>query len=157
MSDERKPQKDDKYIVRFPEGMRDRLKEVAKNNNRTLNAEIVARIEQSFQQSGPISASDNSVIKALEKSNLETHLLNLLSQWHHEDHNLQHYESRLESFLDDEDSYENLKYLRSTTEEDRSACLRSLGALDEAIRATCETAKQKGIELNLEEMRKRFK
>lgn len=38
----------DKYIVRFPDGMRDRLKEEAKANNRTLNAEIVARLEGSF-------------------------------------------------------------------------------------------------------------
>ncbi|MDP4076247.1 Arc family DNA-binding protein [Acidovorax sp. A1169] len=39
----------DKYIVRFPDGMRDRLKAAAKYNNRTLNAEIVARLEGSFR------------------------------------------------------------------------------------------------------------
>lgn len=38
----------DKVLVRMPDGMRDRLKEVAKANNRTLNAEIVARLERSF-------------------------------------------------------------------------------------------------------------
>lgn len=38
----------DKYIVRFPDGMRDRLKDLAKSNNRTLNAEIVARLARSF-------------------------------------------------------------------------------------------------------------
>ena len=38
----------DKYIVRFPEGMRDKLKAEAKVNNRTLNAEVVARLERSF-------------------------------------------------------------------------------------------------------------
>ncbi len=38
----------DKVLVRMPDGMRDRLKEVAKSNNRTLNAEIVARLERSF-------------------------------------------------------------------------------------------------------------
>ncbi|MGE6213082.1 Arc family DNA-binding protein [Comamonas aquatica] len=145
----------DKVLVRMPDGMRDRLKEVAKANNRTLNAEIVARLEQSFQQSDPISASENSVIKAVEKSNLETRLMDLLTQWHHEDHNLKHYEARIEHLEDD--SYEDAKYLRSIAEEEKSASLRKLGALDEAIRATCSAAKQKGIELNLEEMKKRFK
>ncbi|QGA55856.1 Arc family DNA-binding protein [Brucella sp. 2280] len=38
----------DKIIVRLPDGMRDRLKEVAEQNNRSVNAEVVARLEQSF-------------------------------------------------------------------------------------------------------------
>lgn len=41
----------DKYIVRFPDGMRDQLKNAAKANNRTLNAEIVARLQQTFDGS----------------------------------------------------------------------------------------------------------
>lgn len=155
MPEERKPQAEDKYIIRFPDGMRDRLKDAAKANNRTMNAEIVARLEESFQQGKPISVFDNPLVKAVEKSNLETRLMDLLTQWHHEDHNLKHYESRLEYF--EQDPPDDVKYLRSIAEEERSACLRSLGALDEAIRATCAAAKQKGIELNLEEMKKRFK
>lgn len=42
----------DKYIVRMPEGMRDRIAASAKLNNRTMNAEIVARLQQSFEPSG---------------------------------------------------------------------------------------------------------
>lgn len=38
----------DQYIVRFPDGMRDRLKETAARNNRSLNAEIISRLEDSF-------------------------------------------------------------------------------------------------------------
>lgn len=38
----------DKYIVRFPDGMRDRIAEAAKANNRSMNAEIVARLEQTL-------------------------------------------------------------------------------------------------------------
>lgn len=38
----------DQYIVRFPDGMRDRLKEEAAKNNRSMNAEILARLEESF-------------------------------------------------------------------------------------------------------------
>lgn len=38
----------DKFMLRFPDGMRDRLKEAAKANNRTMNAEIVARLQDSL-------------------------------------------------------------------------------------------------------------
>lgn len=38
----------DKVLVRMPDGMRDQLKALAKHNNRTLNAEIVARLSSSF-------------------------------------------------------------------------------------------------------------
>lgn len=48
MAEDRTPQDADKYIVRFPDGMRDQLKNAAKSNNRTLNAEIVARLQDSF-------------------------------------------------------------------------------------------------------------
>lgn len=51
---ERKPPQDtesrhaDKYIVRFPDGMRDQLKALSKANSRTLNAEIIARLQASL-------------------------------------------------------------------------------------------------------------
>ena len=35
----------DQYMVRFPDGMRDRLKAEAEKNGRSMNAEIVARLE----------------------------------------------------------------------------------------------------------------
>jgi plasmid stability protein len=37
----------DQYVVCFPDGMRDRLKEAAAANNRSMNAEIVARLKSS--------------------------------------------------------------------------------------------------------------
>lgn len=40
--------KADKYVVRFPDGMRDKIAEAAKANSRSMNAEIVARLEASF-------------------------------------------------------------------------------------------------------------
>lgn len=45
MAQESKSRKLDQYIVRFPDGMRDRLKANAEANNRSMNAEIVARLE----------------------------------------------------------------------------------------------------------------
>lgn len=43
----------DRFIIRFPEGMRDRIAEVAKGNGRSMNAEIVARLEASFTPPSP--------------------------------------------------------------------------------------------------------
>lgn len=39
----------DKVIVRLPDGMRDYLKDEAAKNNRSMNAEIVARLEQTIK------------------------------------------------------------------------------------------------------------
>ncbi|MFD2248951.1 plasmid stability protein [Pseudochelatococcus lubricantis] len=49
----------DRYIVRFPDGMRDRLKAEAAKNNRSLNAEIVARLEASFDATAKPADSVN--------------------------------------------------------------------------------------------------
>jgi hypothetical protein len=38
----------EQFVVRLPEGMRDRIAESAKLNNRSMNAEIVARLEVSL-------------------------------------------------------------------------------------------------------------
>lgn len=38
----------DQYMLRFPDGLRDRIKAVAESNKRSMNAEIVARLETSL-------------------------------------------------------------------------------------------------------------
>ena len=38
----------DKFVVRLPEGMRDRIAEVAKQHHRSMNSEIIARLEHSL-------------------------------------------------------------------------------------------------------------
>lgn len=35
---------EDKYVIRFPEGMRDEIKAAAEANGRSMNAEIIARL-----------------------------------------------------------------------------------------------------------------
>ena len=42
----------DKFVLRLPDGMRQRISDAAKSNNRTMTAEIVARLEQTFSQEG---------------------------------------------------------------------------------------------------------
>ncbi|MBB1498788.1 Arc family DNA-binding protein [Paracoccus sp. MC1862] len=38
----------DQFMVRLPEGMRDRIKAAAEANNRSMNAEIVATLEEKY-------------------------------------------------------------------------------------------------------------
>lgn len=40
----------DQFPLRFPDGMRDHLKAAAEANNRSMNAEIIARLEESFRE-----------------------------------------------------------------------------------------------------------
>jgi plasmid stability protein len=50
---ERKPypsEQQDRLIIRFPDGMRDRIAALAKANGRSMNAEIISMIEASFRR-----------------------------------------------------------------------------------------------------------
>lgn len=40
----------DQFNLRFPDGMRDRLKEEAAMNGRSLNAEIIARLQSTLEK-----------------------------------------------------------------------------------------------------------
>ncbi|WP_211097475.1 Arc family DNA-binding protein [Burkholderia sp. LS-044] len=44
----------DKFMLRFPDGMRDRIAESAKKNGRSMNAEIVSRLDVSLNSSADI-------------------------------------------------------------------------------------------------------
>lgn len=54
---QRFPSDDDRYTVSFPSGLKERIKETAKDNNRTMNAEIIARLEDSFEPKPGIGAA----------------------------------------------------------------------------------------------------
>lgn len=43
----------DKFVVRLPEGMRDRIAVEARRNHRSMNSEIVARLEHSLAEGLP--------------------------------------------------------------------------------------------------------
>lgn len=40
----------DKFVVRLPDGMRERIADVARNHHRSMNSEIIARLEQTLIQ-----------------------------------------------------------------------------------------------------------
>lgn len=59
----------DQYLVRMPGGMRDRIKAAAEASNRSMNAEIVARLEASFSE--PVSQSEMAILIHDLKETLE--------------------------------------------------------------------------------------
>ena len=42
-------QMQDRYIVRMPEGMRDKIKEEAERNHRSMNAEILFQLNRAYR------------------------------------------------------------------------------------------------------------
>lgn len=55
----------DKFVLRLPDGMRERLKAEAEANKRSMNAEIVARIEDSFEARQRMDAGIQGVTELL--------------------------------------------------------------------------------------------
>lgn len=55
-----------KFLVRMPEGMRGRIAEAAKANNRSMNAEIIARLEGSFDE-GSLAEKLKDVERRLDR------------------------------------------------------------------------------------------
>lgn len=53
----------DKFMLRLPDGMRDRIKVVAEANGRSMNAEIVAALEEVFPPL--LTASETQIEAAL--------------------------------------------------------------------------------------------
>lgn len=50
-------------MLRFPDGMRDRIAEVAKVNGRSMNAEIISRLEASFNLEPLKDAKRDELVK----------------------------------------------------------------------------------------------
>lgn len=65
----------DKFVVRLPEGMRDRIAEVARAQHRSMNSEIIARLENSLKQDGVLAQSNELNLNSPELSPHERELL----------------------------------------------------------------------------------
>ena len=57
----------EQFVVRFPNGMRDRIADEAKANGRSMNAEIVHRLQASFDapNQAPINDGAEGIVRAL--------------------------------------------------------------------------------------------
>jgi hypothetical protein len=63
----RSPQSQDKYIVRFPDGMRERIAIEAGKSARSINAEIVSRLEHSLENDGEEEQERDDLWRELHK------------------------------------------------------------------------------------------
>lgn len=63
---ERTPQLADKYVLRLPDGMRDKITALAKANNRSMNAEIVLMLQQALD--ARVSSTPSIDVEALAEA-----------------------------------------------------------------------------------------
>ncbi|MFB2927542.1 Arc family DNA-binding protein [Aeromonas hydrophila] len=55
----------DKFVLRMPDGMRDEIAERAKASGRSMNAEIVYRLQRTFDEDAELAGSGVKVIDGL--------------------------------------------------------------------------------------------
>lgn len=77
----------DKFVVRLPDGMRERIAEVARNHHRSMNSEIIARLEQSLIQEGALDDEPSLRLDSPELSLNERELLQRFRQLSHRQQN----------------------------------------------------------------------
>ena len=70
----------DKFVVRLPDGMRERIADVARNHHRSMNSEIISRLEQSLFQEGTLDSGSILHMDSAELSNSERELLQRFRQ-----------------------------------------------------------------------------
>ena len=77
----------DKFVVRLPDGMRERISDVARNHHRSMNSEIIARLEQSLLQEGALGDEPSLRLDSPELSLHERELLQRFRQLSHRQQN----------------------------------------------------------------------
>ena len=77
----------DKFVVRLPDGMRERIAVVARNHHRSMNSEIIARLEQSLIQEGALGEELSLRLDSPELSLHERELLQRFRQLSHRQQN----------------------------------------------------------------------
>jgi hypothetical protein len=65
----------DQFVIRFPEGMRDRIASLAAANGRSMNAELIDRIGKSMVDSDDIKNLENTVGKLWDRIELIKEIL----------------------------------------------------------------------------------
>ena len=61
----------DKVIIRLPDGMRDRIKEAADSNGRSMNAEIVATLEEKYPAPGDAGELADFIVEFLRQHKVD--------------------------------------------------------------------------------------
>jgi hypothetical protein len=72
MAEQYPSQAQDRIIIRMPDGMRDKLSAIARANGRSMTAEVVHRLEQSFERDATSDAVPDFVTPEVVSAVLET-------------------------------------------------------------------------------------
>jgi plasmid stability protein len=70
----------DKFVVRLPDGMRERIADVARNHHRSMNSEIISRLEQSLFHEAVIGDNSPLLLNSTELAPHESELLQRFRQ-----------------------------------------------------------------------------
>jgi len=73
-------QKDPQYKLRWSEDLRNKIADAAKSNNRSINAEITTRLEESFNPPLAFKPDEKETITRIVAMSMQT----LLETLHHE-------------------------------------------------------------------------
>lgn len=71
---------DDRFIIRLPGDMRPRLKAIAFSNGRSMNAEIVHRLHQSFTTATALDSSIAALIEQHVRDEIDARLRRIAAQ-----------------------------------------------------------------------------
>jgi len=71
----------DKFMLRLPNGMRDRIKDAAEQNGRSMNSEIVMRLESSLNNLLDVGSFDLK-FDVLNPERYEGNLIQLIETYH---------------------------------------------------------------------------
>lgn len=91
MSDEEQRTLSDKFMLRLPDGMRDRIKQAAARNGRSMNAEIIDTLEDRFpadEGKADIARKTSEALESLSGKAKDRFLLKLIEEPPRSDHDI---------------------------------------------------------------------
>lgn len=143
----------DDYIrtaLRVPPELHAQIHESAKVNNRTFNAEIVARLEGSFAPTSPIGGQGGSMAQEITRMSLEQRVMDMLLEQSHIEINMMWTEDQI--FMLREARTDRRISERKRYEAERSLQQRKAEHLQSSISTLVQLAQQNGIHIDTEEL-----
>lgn len=144
------------YPLRMPQELRERLAEVAKVSGRSMNAEIVARLEASFTQNKLLGVAAFDQSKTLDQSKdllratLESRLIQNLIEQSYENSSMQFTADRLAALKDEHSALDRLE--RRSLKAEQFKAQQRYEALQRAIDEIYRMADRFGVHIDQEEL-----
>ncbi|MFM5717889.1 Arc family DNA-binding protein [Aeromonas caviae] len=113
----------DKFVLRLPEGMREKIAELAKASGRSMNAELVHRIQRTIDEDSELSDSGVKIlegVKVIEGFNLSRSALSLPLGTVLTTHEIDKDDPHYTSYVRREEIQEVLDYIRQEMKNKKS-------------------------------------